>query len=243
MAKKNPKLLLVEGNTDKRVIPELMEKNGVNPWEISPKKYVVDIEVLKSKTSEDESKVNKSFNTEETITKITTELKASNRSALGWIMDRDFTDQNTWESVRNICTKAIKKYYDDQYPETDIPEIPKYLPDQGLIITLEGNIKFGVWMMPDNKNEGMLETFLTYLIPDPESNPLWLYTKEVVAEAKQQGASYIDNHRDKALIHTWLAWQNEPGRQLHLAVKCKNLDPTHPRGQAFVKWFKELYSL
>ena len=35
-------VLLVEGKTEKRLIPELMEKRGV-AWEPVPKKYAVDI--------------------------------------------------------------------------------------------------------------------------------------------------------------------------------------------------------
>ncbi len=64
---------------------------------------------------------------------------------------------------------------------------------------------------------GMLETFLTYMIPD-ENEPIWNYAKTVVMEAKNLSAPFIENHTDKANIHTWLAWQNPPGRQLHNAV-------------------------
>ena len=57
------------------------------------------------------------------------------------------------------------------------------------------------------------------------------------------GAPFLPNHRDKALIHTWLAWQDEPGRQLHDAVKHAMLDPTLPYAAPFLAWFKELYEL
>ncbi|WP_367267694.1 DUF3226 domain-containing protein [Okeania sp. SIO2C9] len=38
------------------------------------------------------------------------------------------------------------------------------------------DIKFGVWVMPENKMSGMLETFLTYIIPD-EKELLWNYAQ------------------------------------------------------------------
>ncbi|MEH1784090.1 MAG: DUF3226 domain-containing protein [Nostoc sp.] len=46
-----------------------------------------------------------------------------------------------------------------------------------------------------------------------------------------------------AKIYTWLAWQEEPGRQLHQAIKYGILNPEHPKAQTFVTWFKTLYEL
>lgn len=79
----------------------------------------------------------------------------------------------------------------------------------------------------------MLETFLAYLVKD-ESETLWQYSQQVVYEAKSQGANYKPTHVDKAKIHTWLAWQDEPGNQLHIAVKKKILDPQHPKAETFI---------
>nr|WP_293154524.1 DUF3226 domain-containing protein [Okeania sp. SIO2C9] len=54
---------------------------------------------------------------------------------------------------------------------------------------------------------------------------------------------FIENHTDQANIHTWLAWQNPPGRQLHNAVIERILNPKHPQAQIFINWFKTLYDL
>ncbi len=96
--------------------------------------------------------------------------------------------------------------------------------------------------MPDNKMCGMLETFLTYMIPD-ENESIWNYAKTTVMEAQNIGASFIENNTDKANIHTWLAWQNSPDPQLHNAVMEKILNPKHPQAQIFINWFKKLYDL
>jgi len=177
-------LLLVEGATEKRAIPELVEANGIL-WEKSTGKYIVYIDELGG------------------------------------------VDQK----------KEVKSF---------IPDLPLDLPPQGLVHNTfkknEKPVKFGVWIMPDNKTEGMLETFLAYLVKD-ESEALWQYSQQVVSEAKNQGANYKPTHIDKANIHTWLAWQDEPGNQLHIAVKKKILDPQHPKAQSFINWFKILYSL
>lgn len=214
-------LLLVEGATEKRAIPELVEANGI-PWEISKRKFIVYIDDYAG----GDTKVVKP-------TVISNELNVASRQALGLIVDADDNCRNRWQSVRNARISSIDN-------------LPKDIPSQGLVHnTYKKNgkpVKFGVWIMPDNKTGGMLETFLSYLVKD-ESEALWQYSQEVVLEAKSKGANYKLAHIDKANIHTWLAWQNEPGSQLHIAVKKKIFNPQHPKAQDFVNWFKALYSL
>lgn len=103
-------------------------------------------------------------------------------------------------------------------------------------------LRFGIWIMPDNKMRGMLETFLTYMIPT-DSATLWQFAQAVTNEAKGKGAVFTDPHLDKANIYTWLAWQNPPGRQLHQAIMERILHPNHPNARRFVTWFKALYGL
>ncbi|MEL7409278.1 MAG: DUF3226 domain-containing protein, partial [Cyanobacteria bacterium J06558_2] len=76
-----------------------------------------------------------------------------------------------------------------------------------------------------------------------ENSALWQYSQESVEEAEKKGANYRKNHVDKAKIYTWLAWQDEPGNQLHIAVKKKILNPQHPKAKEFIKWFRDLYEL
>ncbi len=64
-----------------------------------------------------------------------------------------------------------------------------------------------------------------------------------VAEAKRNGAPFKDVHRTKAEIHTWLAWQDEPGKQLHQAVHHRVLDPAKPESRSFVNWFRQLFDV
>ncbi len=215
VSKYKPKMLIVEGEQDKRVIPYLIEENGIL-WGETRDTAIVYIESYGSDQFIDE-------------TIISTELKASGRIALGLIIDADDDSTARWTSIKNACSKII-------------PDLPAQIPESGLVHVTASGVKFGVWIMPDNKAQGMLETFLQYLIPD-ESESIWQYAKDTAREAKNRGASFIDSHFDKACIYTWLAWQNPPGRQLHNAVMEKILNPTHPKAQTFVTWFKQLYDL
>ncbi len=79
------------------------------------------------------------------------------------MVDADNNSKDIWQSIRNFCLPSI-------------PDFPENLPEIGLIHTINSGVKFGVWMMPDNKMSGMLETFLTYIIPD-EKELLWNYAK------------------------------------------------------------------
>lgn len=206
--KRTHKKLLVEGEEDKRVIPELIEANGI-PWGENRQEWIVEIESYGG-----DNKLIKA------ASQISTQLKASRLSSLGVIIDADDDPQGQWQSLRDGCLKSI-------------PDIPKQIPEEGLIHHTSFGVKFGVWMMPDNKMCGMLETFLAYMIPT-EREPLWTYAKEVVVEAKNRGAPFKQVQEDKACIYSWLAWQKEPGRQLHNAIKIKILDPEHPKAQTFV---------
>ena len=209
-----PKKLIVEGEQDKRVIPELMEANGISWGEKTKPIVYID------------SYGGAQFITEDVIS---TELKASGLTTLGLIVDADNDLHARWQSVRNACLKSI-------------PDIPKELPETGLIHSINTGIKFGIWIMPDNQTRGMLETFLAYIIPN-QSELIWKYAQEVVIEAKNKGAPFVNAHTDKACIYTWLSWQKVPGRQLHNAVMERILDPQHPKAQVFVNWFKTLYDL
>lgn len=209
------KKLLVEGQDDLRVIPELIEKNGIR-WGDKKKEAIVLIEDCGGYENIDANL-------------ISTELQASGLTHLGVIIDADEDLSVRWISIRNACLPSI-------------PDIPEEISETGLIHVTNNGIKFGIWIMPDNQTRGMLETFLAYMIKD-EAETIWQYAQEVAQEAKNKGASFKDSYLDKAKIYSWLAWQEEPGRQLHQAIKYKILNPQHLKAQTFLIWFKTLYDL
>lgn len=218
MSMQHKKILLVEGAEDKRVIPELIEANGVH-WGSSKKDYIVFIKSCDGISN----MLDKSL--------IHTELKASGLEVLGIIVDADEYPENRWESVRNCL---IDKF----------PELPELLPETGLIHKAEDGMKIGVWMMPDNKERGMLETFLQFLLPNTaENQKIWTLSEKVCNQATDNGAPFKNDHIDKAKIHTWLAWQNPPGRQLHNAIMERILLPGSPLAAPFIEWFTKLYEI
>jgi hypothetical protein len=209
-------MLLVEGATEKRLIPELIEHRGIK-WKDSEGSYIAHITEYGGITNM------------LAPGEIETALKSSGLKSLGLIFDADGLHGETqrWPSVRKRCQ--------------DIGcEPPQILAPGGYVTTLPAGIRFGVWMMPNNLVGGMLETFLQSLVPD-QSSPVYLHAKEATQKAASLGAPFKEAHFDKALIHAWLAWQDAPGYQLHDAVKFKILDPHSPQALPFELWFRTLF--
>ena len=208
--------LLVEGDEDKRVIPEFFEARGI-PWGETRDEAIVDIETydgIDRLTSE----------------MISAELKASGLKTLGLLVDANGEPERRWQAVRDRCLPSLH-------------DLPAVLPENGLIHRSASGIAFGVWMMPDNRQRGMLETFLAYLVPPGTPENLWQWTDELCDEAHRREAPFKGAHRDKARLHAWLAFQDPPGRSLHHAIFQHILAPAHPKGDAFFAWFVELFGL
>ena len=205
--------LLVEGATERRVIPYLMEANGV-AWETNGERVV---------------HIATNNGAEQLLKKgvIESELAASGLETLGVVIDANGDAHRRWSQVRKRCRNEFEG-------------LPDEIPEDGFEVKHRDGPRFGVWIMPDNRFCGMLEDLLIRLIPD-ELGPLYGLAQNCVAEAARNGASFKNVHKRKAEIHTWLAWQDEPGPQLHEAVKHRVLDPQKPESRPFVDWFRRLY--
>lgn len=215
MAKFHSKKLLVGGDEDKRVIPELVDKFVV--WGETKARTAVLIEpaggierLLEAGTIE-------------------AELNIPRLEVLGIIVDADDQRDLRWAAILRECRKVI-------------PDFPEVLPSEGLIHVAPSGLRVGVWIMPDNQGAGMLETFLGQLIP-PIQDSLWAFARRCRVEAEGQGATHSEYHRDKADIHTYLAWLDPPSQQLHHAVLHKAPDARTPLGLRFARWFVELFGL
>jgi hypothetical protein len=209
----NPKLLLVEDMDTKGAIIGLMGHHI--KWGDNEDEWPVFIDSLGSS-----SKVlNKSI--------LNVRLKQSDLNTLGLIVDADSDFDSRWNTVRDICSSL-----GGAPPET--------FPERGLILNIIGSVRFGVWIMPNNKSSGMVETFCHNLVPD-HAKPSWSFARECVEEARKKGAPYKDAHLDKSHIHTWLAWQDPPGERIGIAFTKGFLDPKATIATQFVHWFRELF--
>lgn len=99
----------------------------------------------------------------------------------------------------------------------------------------------GVWLMPDNTVAGMLEHFISFLVPADDA--LWAKAQECVQRIPEPERRFPPNHSIKAQVHTWLAWQEEPGKPMGQAITKRYLDAEAHDAQRFMSWIRQLYSL
>ena len=97
----------------------------------------------------------------------------------------------------------------------------------------------GIWLMPDNTVPGTLEHFIAFLVD--RNDPLWERAKDCVEQIPEASRRFPVIHLLKAHIHTWLAWQKEPGVPFGLAITMKYLDAEEAHAQQFIAWLHRLF--
>ena len=93
--------------------------------------------------------------------------------------------------------------------------------------------------MPNNKLPGALEDFVKFLVP--EDDVLWHYAEQVIENIPEK--LFPENARLKAQIHTWLAWQKEPGSRIGSAITQKYLSVDVAEATLFVEWIKQVFTV
>jgi len=205
--------LLVEGNNDKHVVWALCVKHEVE-------------ETFSVKVPTEAGRRADGFQT--MLQGIPLRLQQSGFQTLGLVIDADVNIQNRWQAIRN---RLIDSGYDN-LPEQPIPG--------GLICTYPNKPNVGVWLMPDNQANGMLEDFIGHLIP--ENDAISPIARQYVETIENQGLnSYPINYHSKAFIHSWLACQEQPGTPMGNAITSNILLHNAPLANAFVTWLNQLF--
>ena len=135
------------------------------------------------------------------------------------MVDADTSLESRWQSITGWLSKAG---YDG------LPTAPQ---PSGTLVHGEGLPTVGIWIMPNNRASGMLEDFIALLVPPDDA--LWEHAKECLAKISVRIPS-------KSLIHTWLAWQDEPGKPLWQAITKRYLDPEAGHSASLVSWLTSL---
>ncbi len=208
-------LLLVEGKTETYVIKELCALCGIetDKFEVNPQNGISELK-----------------------TAFKTYLKSTQNYKKIWlIIDADTNFDTAWQSIRDILIRS-NKYRNVKSSTTLLKDGLIIHPDD------ENDIIVGIWIMPNNTDIGMLEDFLVSLIK--ESDSLYEKSLSVVemleSERDLHPGLYKKVHKSKAKIHTWLAWQNEPGTSLGTAINKKLFDVDKELCLSFRNWLVEL---
>ncbi len=155
-------------------------------------------------------------------------FKQSEISTIGIIIDADADLKGRWTSLKSLL---LQQGFD----------IPEKLPTNGLILTNEANKRIGVWIMPNNDLNGMIEDFIAFLVPkDDKLLPIVNSTLKEIEDKKLN--KYSLTHKSKAAIHSWLSWQEDPGTPMGLGITKKYLTTDEETCLRLTNWLTLLFN-
>ncbi|MDE5871074.1 MAG: hypothetical protein K2H22_03895 [Muribaculaceae bacterium] len=206
-------IVLVEGKSESLVLPELCRIAGVDRnFRIQPENSLNELKKA-----------------------LKTYLKSTNTLRKIWVVvDADVSFDGAWQSIKDILLRSGKYSFDARMS----------LPEGGAIIepSDSDDLTVGVWIMPDNKEKGMLEDFMLKLIP--ESDGLLPRVNEIIdrldMERESHSGIFKSVHKSKAKMHTWLAWHDTPGESLSVAIQKRLFAIDKDLCSRFTKWLDAL---
>ncbi len=153
---------------------------------------------------------------------------------LGIIVDADTDLRQRWKDIKDKLQEFELDY--------TLPVDPA--PQGWTSDPQEGKKRLGIWIMPNNKTKGILEDFIIRMRHDNEDNQrLWGHVEHSI-NTLPDGPRF-DESKDlaKAQVATWLAWQEEPGHPMGLAVSMGYVDAHSETVDDFINWLKRLFQL
>lgn len=149
------------------------------------------------------------------------------KKTIGIIVDADSDILKRYNSIKTIL-------------EEQNFSLPMQLPAEGLIVETD-NIRIGIWIMPNNNLNGMLEDFIAFLVPNDDN--LLPVVDSTLSEIENNNQNiYPIAHKSKARIHTWLSWQEDPGTPLGLGITKRYLTTEKDNCQKLINWLRKLYN-
>lgn len=158
----------------------------------------------------------------EVIKSITGEIKAPQRSAVGFVMDANDEVDGRWDSIREQLERM----------SIALPDKPQ---PSGTIV--DNAPRVGVWLMPDNRSRGELEDFVAQMIP--EDDAVWPLAREYIQGIPKKHRQFRCKIR-KAEVYAWLASREEPG-PMGAAIRKRDLSTDGQLCRDFSQWLKRLF--
>ena len=161
------------------------------------------------------------------------------QKVLGLVLDADIEGSTHVDAVQRRWAQLTDRLSNDYV-------LPANFPDTGLIVDplperrLEGTPpRIGVWLMPNCRAFGMFEDLLMDSLNANHKD----YTSRVVNQAKtDEIATFHDSHLSKAVIRTYMAWQEPPDVQyLGLAIQKGHFQNIKGACEQFLDWLHQLF--
>jgi hypothetical protein len=103
----------------------------------------------------------------------------------------------------------------------------------------DGLADLGLWVMPNNADEGMLEDWIKHCLHPSEAG-LYQHGEASIASIPG-GPKFQPHHRTKAEVATWLAWQKKPEHGLYNAAQSDLLNIDAPLFGALKGWLTQVF--
>ena len=204
----HPQVLLVEGPDDKHVVIHLRERSGL----------AQNFEIVEKE----------GINT--LLDSIEVEVDIPGRTVLGIVLDANDNPSARWQALTDRLNRLRQE---DHF---DLPVLPDKPEPSGTII--EGRLRIGIWLMPDNSSIGELEDFVGSMIPS--GDPVWPLAEAYIEGIPPAERKFAPGKIQRAKVHAWLATREEP-RRMGLAIKARDLVTDGANSAAFVDWLRTLF--
>ncbi len=202
------RVLLVEGPDDKHVVIHLSERSGL---------------AQNFKIVEKEGK-------DALLDSIEVEADTPGRTVLGILLDANDSLDARWQAVTDRLSRLRQEEH------FDLPELPAQPEPSGTII--EGRLRIGIWLMPDNRTPGELEDFVGSMIPNDDS--VWPLSEAYIEGIPLAERKFAAGKMQRAKVHAWLAVREAP-RPMGLAIKARDLNIKAANTTIFIEWLRKLF--
>jgi len=212
----NNSKLVVEGQTDTLFFQALIQKENLN-LDVEPRHSVSKIPNLLEALFDD--------------------LRDGVIEHLGIVADADYTTSKGIGGFKKRWQQLTQPLKNMGYNIT-APPSQNY---KGNIFTHQNGLPpVGLWLMPDHKNDGMLESLIKQTVCEGEQQSL-LQTATVCLN-QLPITLFKHHHHTKATLYTWLAWQKKPGQALVSTLNADLIDLQSLEIQAFIKWLRDVFT-
>ena len=212
--------LIVEGISDEYLFKKLCQKHGFNNVEIE-----VDTPSVFGGRDTKQGVLN-------ILQVVIKQLEDSYIDRLGIIVDSDYEEDGG--GVENTLRQIHDKIKDHGYSSSY-----KRFSNSGIYFEGEDDLpKLGVWVMPNNLDEGMLEDWMLSICHPDEQGFLTSVVQTVTAIPSPK---FKKIHEAKAISNTWLAWQKKPGQGFSSLFKEGLIDENHTNYKNWLDWMNEIF--
>ncbi len=214
------KILLVEGETDKSFFEEICKKLSLNTTvQVAPPRDLGGTHNTKGGVLNH-------------LKILLPQLEDGQLTNIAVIVDADYIEhgsggQKTVEQVSDVLESfdfTLKNSTSNQ---------------EGLLFKhSDGLGDFGLWVMPNNNREGMLEDWIIECIKNDETA---LFQQATTAVQQLSSPKFKTHLQAKAEVATWLAWQKTPGHGLYSVMKEGLLDENSVLYTKLGNWLKSIF--